>query len=189
MRRGFAAAAVLTLLGCGEMFDDGENPSPITDTKPRFDPGDREGWPELLTEWADKAENRYEAPTLSAAEVAALGEGVLIVDVRELREIGVSRIPNSMPLTSQVARLEFIRKAGDRTVVVYCTVGWRAAEYTQRLVEDGIDAYNLDGGICAWAAAGQPLHNSLGLDTTEVHVYKSDFAGALPDGYEPIIRP
>lgn len=210
MTRWIAAAAVLAslaLIGCRDMgsagANDGGDPKDqtvvgvktgsekgrYTDTLPRFDPKARDGWPALLVEWAEKATKRYDAPTLTASAVAGLDDDVLIVDVREAREIGVSRIKGSMPLSSQIQRLEFIRKAKGKTVVVYCTVGWRSAEFAARLEEEGVDAYNLDGGLCGWAAAGQQIVNAMGLATNEIHAYNEDFAGAVPDGFEPRIRP
>jgi len=189
--RWLACVVVLAALGCQDMgnADANDKNDHYTDTLPRFDPKARAGWSELLVEWADKAKARFKAPTLSAQSVAGLGDDVLIVDVREAREIGVSRIKGSMPLSSQIARLEFIRKAKGRTVVVYCTVGWRSAEFAARLDEEGVDAYNLDGGLCGWAAAGLQLVNAMGLETNEIHAYSQDFAGAVPDGYEPRISP
>lgn len=207
MKLWLAAAAVLVLVGCRDMgragANDGGDPTDqevigvktgsedgrYSDTLPRFDPKAREGWPDLLIEWAEKAKKTYDAPTLTAPAVAGLGDDVLLVDVREAREIGVSRIKGSMPLSSQIAQLEFIRKAKGKTVVVYCTVGWRSAKFAARLDEEGVDAYNLDGGLCGWAAAGQQIVNAMGLETNEIHAYSEDFAGAVPDGYEPRIRP
>jgi rhodanese-related sulfurtransferase len=160
-----------------------------TETLPRFDPGAREGWPELLISWAEKATGRFGVPTLTAAGAAGLSDEVLIVDVRETREIKISRISGSLPLSSKTAQSDFIARAAGKTVVVYCTVGWRSAEYTERLVVAGVDAYNIDGGICGWAASGEPLINSLGLISHDIHAYNADFTGAVPEGYEPVLRP
>lgn len=38
-----------------------------------------------------------------------------------------------------------------------CRVGGRSAQVTQYLVQQGIDAVNIDGGMQAWDGAGRPM--------------------------------
>ena len=38
-----------------------------------------------------------------------------------------------------------------------CRVGGRSAQVTQYLVQQGIDAVNVDGGMLAWDGAGRPM--------------------------------
>lgn len=38
-----------------------------------------------------------------------------------------------------------------------CRVGGRSAQVTQYLVQQGIDAVNIDGGMLAWDGAGRPM--------------------------------
>ena len=40
-------------------------------------------------------------------------------------------------------------------LLVVCRVGGRSAQATGYLVQQGIDAVNLDGGMVEWAAAGR----------------------------------
>ena len=43
-------------------------------------------------------------------------------------------------------------------VVAYCTVGYRSAQFAQRMARiGGAQVENLEGGIWAWSAAGQPI--------------------------------
>ncbi|MFD7942650.1 rhodanese-like domain-containing protein, partial [Streptomyces sp. NPDC059744] len=44
-----------------------------------------------------------------------------------------------------------------RRVHVMCRVGGRSAQVTQYLVQQGIDAVNIDGGMLAWDGAGRPM--------------------------------
>jgi rhodanese-related sulfurtransferase len=44
-----------------------------------------------------------------------------------------------------------------RRVHVMCRVGGRSAQVTQYLVQQGIDAVNVDGGMLAWDGAGRPM--------------------------------
>jgi len=144
-------------------------------------------WPPHLTEWAEKARAKYDVPTLGAAEAAALPDDAVIVDVREAREVAVSGLPRAMALTGEQTRSEFLRQAAGETVLVYCTVGWRSAQYTQQLVQAGVNAFNLNGGLCAWAAAGRPLVDAQGKPTTAIHAYSKDFADCVPPGFVAVI--
>jgi rhodanese-related sulfurtransferase len=45
----------------------------------------------------------------------------------------------------------------DRPVVFQCRVGNRSAFATEAFRNGGYDAYNMSGGIQAWADAGLPL--------------------------------
>ena len=109
-------------------------------------------------------------------------EKVILVDNREPEEREVSTIPGS------IADKEFeaeIDKYRDAAVVVYCTIGNRSGYYTDRLRQQGIDAYNLKGGVLAWAQAGKLFVDDTGNETNRVHVYGPKWS-LLPDGYEPI---
>jgi len=47
-------------------------------------------------------------------------------------------------------------------VLVVCKVGARSAQATGYLVQNGVDAVNLDGGLLEWEAAGRPLVSESG---------------------------
>jgi rhodanese-related sulfurtransferase len=90
------------------------------------------------------------------AELLESGE-VQLVDVREPYEWDAGRIPGA-------SHIELERLAGrsgqidrDRPVVFQCRLGARSAMATTAFRAAGWDAYNLAGGIQAWAAAGLPL--------------------------------
>ena len=42
-------------------------------------------------------------------------------------------------------------------MLVVCKVGARSAQVAAYLVHNGIEAFNLDGGLLDWEAAGRPL--------------------------------
>jgi len=93
---------------------------------------------------------------LSPARVAELiGDGVQLVDVRELYEREAGRIPGDS------AHIELERLPADadsidreRPVVFYCRSGSRSALAAQAFAAAGYDAHNLDGGLKAWVADG-----------------------------------
>ncbi len=74
-----------------------------------------------------------------------------------------------------------------RPVLVYCTAGWRSAEATLELRDAGVEAYNLEGGILAWAIAGGTLVDSQGAPSRRIHAYSDDFAELVPSTHEVVV--
>ena len=62
---------------------------------------------------------------------------------------------------------------------------WKSAQYTQKLLADDFDAYNLGAGILAWVHAGRPVVDPQGAETRRVHVYGAKW-DLLPEGYEGV---
>ncbi len=102
-----------------------------------------------------------EAPAIGPEEVERLlAEGAQLVDVREPHEYRQSRIPGSVliPLGRLPTRLSEIDRS--RPVVVVCAVGERSAQAVELLRALGHSrAYNLRGGIVAWANLRKPLES------------------------------
>ena len=90
------------------------------------------------------------------AELRAAGD-VQLVDVREPYEWEAGRIAGArhIELTEVAARAESIDR--DRPVVFYCRVGSRSAMAAGAFRRAGFDAYNMRGGLEAWAGRGLPL--------------------------------
>jgi rhodanese-related sulfurtransferase len=86
----------------------------------------------------------------------AAGE-VDLIDVREPYEREAGHIEGSrhVPLQELAAAAETLDR--DRPVVFVCRVGGRSAMATDAFRRAGYDAYNLDGGVVAWAGAGLPF--------------------------------
>ena len=80
-----------------------------------------------------------------------------VVDVRESYEREAGHIAGSRHI--ELERLASQAETIDREcpVVFYCRVGMRSGMATQAFRTAGYDAYNLAGGITAWAADGLPL--------------------------------
>lgn len=93
---------------------------------------------------------------LSPEEARQLvGDGALLVDIREPDEFAREHIPGAinLPLPS-VAQL-----AGDgRPVVFHCRSGMRTAAHSPALINaaKGAPCYILEGGMTGWAKAGLP---------------------------------
>ena len=81
-----------------------------------------------------------------------------IVDVREQDEWDELRIDGPvrhLPLSRLQAEAESI--APSPPVIFQCAVGARSTMAAQAFRASGREAYSLDGGIVAWAAAGLPV--------------------------------
>jgi rhodanese-related sulfurtransferase len=99
-----------------------------------------------------------EIPTTSVAGVPdPLPDGLLVLDVREDDEWRAGHVEGSLhvPLMELGARYVELRDA-EQTLVV-CRVGSRSAYAAGFLLQQGIDAVNLEGGLVAWARAGRSL--------------------------------
>jgi rhodanese-related sulfurtransferase len=100
-------------------------------------------------------------PTASVAGVPdPLPEGLLVLDVREDDEWEAGHIAGSvhlplMELGARYAELAELSRA-EQTLVV-CRVGNRSAYAAGFLLQQGVDAVNLEGGLDAWQRAGREL--------------------------------
>ncbi len=97
-------------------------------------------------------------PSVTAAEAMELiAEGRLLVDVRSRTEHRRDRVPSSIriPLVELTARADEL--PDDRVLIVFCTGGLVSTGASNLLIELGIDAVNLAGGLIGWRAAGGPL--------------------------------
>ncbi|WP_328537786.1 rhodanese-like domain-containing protein [Streptomyces sp. NBC_00344] len=97
-------------------------------------------------------------PQVDVAKVPADG---LLLDVREDNEWAAGHAEGALhiPMSDFVARFGEVTEAvaDGRQAYVLCRVGGRSAQVTQYLVQQGIDAVNVDGGMLAWEGAGRPI--------------------------------
>lgn len=91
------------------------------------------------------------------AERLRAGAAVL-VDVREADEFARRHVPGAMSRPLSAFEAAHLRVEPGRDVVFACRSGMRTRDHGRRLAEavDG-EAYVLEGGVDAWAAAGLPL--------------------------------
>ncbi|MFE4368489.1 rhodanese-like domain-containing protein [Streptomyces sp. NPDC056835] len=97
-------------------------------------------------------------PSVDAAAVPADG---LVLDVRENDEWAAGHVEGALhvPMSDFVARFGEVTEAvaEGRRAYVMCRVGGRSAQVTQYLVQQGVDAVNVDGGMLAWDGAGRAM--------------------------------
>ena len=80
-----------------------------------------------------------------------------LVDVREPYEHEAGRIAGArhVEFGQLTAAAESIDR--ERPVIFYCRMGGRSTVATQAFRASGYNAYNLEGGLLAWAERGLPL--------------------------------
>jgi rhodanese-related sulfurtransferase len=116
-------------------------------------------WPRIL------AEVRAEYPAVPQVTVAELlaqesDPAPLLLDARSSEEYAVSQLRGALSTPDEDAALAAL--AGiepGREIIVYCSVGVRSSALAEKLHARGFTrAANLEGGIFAWANAGQPTY-------------------------------
>ncbi|GGY10255.1 rhodanese-like domain-containing protein [Streptomyces hiroshimensis] len=93
--------------------------------------------------------------------VDALSPEDFLLDVREADEWAAGHAEGALhiPMSDFVARFgELTEKASDGARInVICRSGGRSAQVTAYLLQQGLDAVNVDGGMQVWEAAGRPV--------------------------------
>jgi rhodanese-related sulfurtransferase len=89
-------------------------------------------------------------------EMIDSGEAQL-VDVREPYEWEAGRIAGAVHIELERLAGRSDELATDKPVIFQCRVGRRSALASEAFRAAGYDAYNMAGGIQAWAEAGLPL--------------------------------
>ncbi len=105
----------------------------------------------------------------------------LLLDVRAREEFEVSHLPNAIwAATAQQQSNALLHVSPSRTVVLYCSVGWRSAQATSRLLKGGRrGVFNLEGSIFQWANEGRPLTDSRVMPVHVVHPFNREWGSLL----------
>ncbi|MET9294479.1 rhodanese-like domain-containing protein [Streptomyces sp. NPDC003077] len=104
--------------------------------------------------------------SLPTVGVDALTSDDFLLDVREDDEWEAGHAEGALhiPMSDFVGRYgELVEQAPEGgKVYVMCRVGGRSAQVAQYLIQRGIDAVNVEGGMQAWEAAGRPVTDGKG---------------------------
>ena len=111
------------------------------------------------------------------------GEKIVLVDVRSPKERLVSTIPGAIATAEFEANLEHYRNS-DAIIIAYCTIGYRSGRYAQKLKQQGIKIFNLEGSLLAWTHVRGELVNSNG-STHKIHVFNRQWQ-LTADSYQPV---
>ena len=101
------------------------------------------------------ADPQHELAPERVAEL--LADGWQVIDVREPyeREAGYIAGTRHVELERLAAQAQTIDRSAP--VIFYCRLGARSGMATQAFRASGYEAYNMAGGISAWARKGLPL--------------------------------
>jgi rhodanese-related sulfurtransferase len=105
----------------------------------------------------------------------------VLVDVRSPREMSVSVIPGA------ISKADFeknIDKYRGSTVIPYCMVGGRCADFSRRLAQEGWTVRSYKGSIIDWVQNELPLVTPLGQRTSRLHTNGKQFE--LPADYRQV---
>lgn len=88
---------------------------------------------------------------------ALLAKGAVFLDVRLDEEYVEGHIPDAIhiplqELSDRISELPIVD-----TIIVVCRSGARSASAASRLLTDGIQAVNLEGGLVAWRRSGRAV--------------------------------
>ena len=137
--------------------------------------------PDRPLDFVSVIESRHPGvPWVSTASLAAEleGDAPVLLDVRTTAEYATSHIRGATRVEpgSDPSRVDL---PSERPVVVYCSIGYRSADFAERLRARGIEARNLAGGIFQWANEDRPMVKH-GEATQHVHPYDATW-GRLVD--------
>ncbi|MBA3413257.1 MAG: molybdopterin-synthase adenylyltransferase MoeB [Actinobacteria bacterium] len=113
---------------------------------------------------------RSEIEEISATEARALGDGALLLDVREREEWDEGHLPGAthVPRGSLESRIELVTRDRSASLVVYCAAGNRSAFAAKTLEELGYtDVRSLAGGFTDWKRNGFPVAVSQTLEPSQ----------------------
>jgi sodium/bile acid cotransporter 7 len=132
----------------------------------------------ILAMYAQYRQKFTEVPDMEAAEAMRLySEGELqFIDVREPEEIQIATLPGA------IDKETFLRDKmaySTKTLVAFCTIGYRSGVFAREMAQAGLPVTNLAGGILAWVSMGGKVYDQHG-ETRRLHVYgpKWDLAPA-----------
>jgi rhodanese-related sulfurtransferase len=101
--------------------------------------------------------------TVNVAEALELvASGALLLDVREDNEWQAGRARDAVHVALGELGDHVGDFAFDRAIVCVCRSGVRSKRASLFLLEQGLDAVNLEGGMLAWANEGNDLVGDLG---------------------------
>jgi rhodanese-related sulfurtransferase len=132
---------------------------------------------------AYKTKSFPKIPDISAEDLVELKkqEKIILVDVRTPEGWKVSMIPEAITAREFEKNMDRYK---ENKIIPYCTIGYRSGLYTQKLLKKNVNAFNLIGGVLAWAFAEQKFVGSDG-DSLRVHVYDKKW-NLLPQGYKAV---
>jgi rhodanese-related sulfurtransferase len=145
--------------------------------------GNTPKWPDIQLEIEQKFSS---VKQLSIADFQKLNsDQVLLVDVRDQEEFDVSHLKGAIREKNQDSLTKIIGNGSPKTIVLYCSVGYRSSALAAQLQAQGFEnVYNLKGSIFEWANTGLPVWKD-GQEVNVVHPYNEKWGTLLDSRYHP----
>lgn len=125
----------------------------------------------------------HSVPEVSVSQVKGM-KNALLLDAREWNEYLVSHIENAKYVGYDQFQLETLKSIDKKQrIVVYCSVGYRSEKISEKLKQVGFtDVSNLYGGIFEWVNQSNPVVDSKGKVTENIHAYSKTWGVWLSKG-------
>ncbi len=115
----------------------------------------------------------YTVPLISVEDLSEIKDNVILLDAREPEEYKVSHIPGAQNIgydNPDKALIQSLDKS--KTVVVYCSIGYRSEKIGEVLQEEGFkNVLNLYGSIFEWVNQGLSIEDMHDMETKSIHTY------------------
>lgn len=127
-----------------------------------------------------------EVPKINVSDAVAHESSYIFLDSREREEYNVSHIKNSIYIGDKefdIDKIEQIPKGGN--IIVYCSVGVRSDKIAKETIDAGYsNVHNMFGGIFEWINQGNPVFDSTGKSTQNIHAYSRLWGMFLNRGHK-----
>jgi len=143
-----------------------------------------------FNQMTSKLTSNLNAPLMTVEDLKKVlnKKDVMILDAREPKEYSVSHITKAVPVGYKRFNLQQTLKKipANQKVVVYCSVGYRSGKIVEKLRENGIEAYNLKGGVFGWVNSGNEVVDTNSKKTKRIHGYNKSWSKWIKAG-EPVL--
>lgn len=121
---------------------------------------------------------------ISVKNAAALHGKAVFLDSRAKKEYTISHIKGAKWIGYDEFNANSLKGISkDKTIIVYCSVGYRSEKITKKLNKLGYkNVSNLYGGIFEWVNQGQKVYNNQNASTLKVHTYNKAWSKWLKRG-------
>ena len=115
----------------------------------------------------------HSVPEVSVADISNIIDEIVVLDAREYEEYSISHIPGARYFGDDDKQWDILNSIDkSRTIVVYCSVGYRSEKIARKIKTRGIDnVSNLYGSIFEWINCNLPVENIRGEATDSIHTY------------------
>ncbi len=131
-------------------------------------------------------ENKQSVPYITVEELSKK-KNFILLDSREKVEFETSHIQNALFVGYDKFKLKKIKKLlpkdKNEPIIVYCSLGIRSEDIAEKLQKAGYtNVYNLYGGIFEWKNKDNPVMDTKGNETENVHTFDEDWSIWLTKG-------